>query len=77
MAIDESSPSDVPTPGLEFQSTEFDLGSVESLAGTALGRILVDLFQSDEDFASRTSIGPIFSSHSSFSSFSSHSSWTS
>ncbi|MER5362288.1 hypothetical protein [Streptomyces sp. NPDC002785] len=67
--------ADTETDGIELELSELDLMSIDSLDGTALGQVLLEIFG-----GAGSEVGPQYShhnshsSHSSFSSFSSHSS---
>ncbi|MFE4369427.1 hypothetical protein ACFRMN_14555 [Streptomyces sp. NPDC056835] len=69
--------ADVRTDGIELELPELDLMSIDSLDGTVLGQILLEIFSdADPETGSKHSHHHSHSSHSSFSSFSSHSSST-
>ena len=65
--------------GIELDLPEFDLSSIDSLEGTALGQILQDLYSPGRDITADKSlpegISTFFCSMVTFSSHSSHSSF--
>ncbi|MFF2407357.1 hypothetical protein [Streptomyces sp. NPDC058092] len=67
--------ADAQTDGIELELPELDLMSIDSLDGTVLGQVLLEIFSgADSGSGSQHSHHHSHSSHSSFSSFSSHSS---